>query len=53
MKYEFELDKLVNMIAHKCDYCLFSPAQCSEKNGCEKGVKAFLLKSLAGEKSEE
>lgn len=45
MEYEFKisLDDLVKMMAHKCNYCKFSQAQCSEKDGCEKGIRAFML----------
>ena len=33
---------LAHMIAHKCQYCKYKEAQCSEINGCENGILGWL-----------
>lgn len=40
----FKIDKtqLAYMIAHKCEYCSYHTAICSEPNGCERGVREGL-----------
>ena len=42
-----ELDELVDMMVHPCNYCAFIEAgQCSKKNGCEQGIKRYLKEEL-------
>lgn len=42
-----ELDDLVDMMVHKCHYCSFIEAgQCSQNNGCRKGIETFLKKEF-------
>lgn len=47
--FTLEVEKLVNMMVHPCDYCEFSAGRCSEKNGCEIGIKEFLEKNGLGD----
>ena len=40
--FNIDVKELAHMISHKCEYCKFKEARCSEKNGCEEGVFEFL-----------
>ena len=39
---DISLDKLVDMMVHKCEYCTFAPGRCSQKDGCRDGITEFL-----------
>lgn len=43
MTVEVSIDELVHMIAHKCNYCEYEPVRCSSKDGCEEGIKEYLM----------
>lgn len=39
---KINIEELAYMISHKCKFCKFKEARCSEKDGCENGVLEFL-----------
>ena len=46
MTVEVSIDELAEMMAHKCRYCEFvEPGQCSQKDGCIRGIKKYLTTS--------
>ena len=50
---KIELDELVDMMIHTCNYCAFiEEGQCSQNDGCERGIKEYLKEEFGWENEE-
>lgn len=39
---EIKIEELAYFVDHKCRFCNFKPARCSDKLGCYEGIQEYL-----------